>query len=180
VQLPQEVLTVPTMIHTDERKLLYSLARDIFSGQGVIVDAGAFVGGSTLALGKGLAENVQAKRPGVIHSFDMFQITDEYMARLLYSQDPSYQRHIGESCRSLYDFFTQSIAQYVTVHWGNICDSPWDGTSIEILFLDIMKAWETSDYVLREFFPALMPGRSIVIQQDYVHEGHYYIPCLSG
>jgi hypothetical protein len=175
VRLPHEVLAVPTMIGWDERKVLYSLARDTFSGQGVIVDAGAFVGGSTLVLGKGLAENVQARRPGVIHSFDMFRILDEFMARLLYGQDPSYQRHIGESCRSLYDFFTQSIAHYVTVHEGNICESPWDGTSIEILFLDIMKAWETSDYVLREFFPALIPRRSIVVQQDYVHEGHYWI-----
>ena len=44
-------------------------------------------------------------------------------------------------------------------------DSP-----IEILFLDVLKLPEISRFVVKNFFPKLIPGVSIVIQQDYFYE----------
>ena len=50
VCLPPDAVGIPTMLSKTERKLLYTLAREYASGEGAIVDAGCFLGGSTAAL----------------------------------------------------------------------------------------------------------------------------------
>ena len=72
--LPVEVRSVKTMLSAQELELLYTLARDQYTGRGEIVDGGAFLGGSTLALANGLRDNrrVQDKN-GRIHSYDLFR-----------------------------------------------------------------------------------------------------------
>ena len=52
--LPLEVRQARTMLSAQELELLYTLARDQYTGQGEIIDGGAFLGGSTLALATGL------------------------------------------------------------------------------------------------------------------------------
>jgi hypothetical protein len=65
---------------------------------------------------------------------------------------------------------------HVEVHEGDICRERWTGGPIEVLFVDICKSWAINDHVVREFFPALVPGRSVVIQQDLIHE---WLPFLT-
>jgi hypothetical protein len=43
----------------------------------------------------------------------------------------------------------------------------WSGGPIEVLFLDLLKTWEINDAVLRDFFPHVVPGRTIIVHQDY-------------
>src|SRR5919201_1830295 len=43
----------------------------------------------------------------------------------------------------------------------------WSGGPIDVLFLDLLKSWEINDAVLRDFFPSLVPGRSVIVHQDY-------------
>ena len=49
---------VPTMISNAERSLLYLLARDFAGGDAAIVDAGCFLGGSTVELLPGESSTV--------------------------------------------------------------------------------------------------------------------------
>jgi hypothetical protein len=46
---------------------------------------------------------------------------------------------------------------------------PWRAGPIEILFIDIAKHWTTCDWITWQFFPHLIPGKSVVIQQDYLY-----------
>lgn len=52
---------------------------------------------------------------------------------------------------------------HVTLHPGDIEDMPWGGDPIEILAVDAAKGSAIADYVAATFFPALVPGRSIVV-----------------
>jgi hypothetical protein len=54
---PRAVLDYPSLVSDPEKTLLYRLARDYYTGQGGIVDAGIFLGGSTNAFAIGLREN---------------------------------------------------------------------------------------------------------------------------
>jgi hypothetical protein len=173
IALSPDVLAVPSMLSADERRLLFSLTRDFFSGAGAIVDAGCFLGGSTLALGSGLLANPLTGRV-IIDSYDMF-LLDEYMLKHYVDAATAGQRRAGDSCRDLFDSNISPISSIVRVHEGDIREIGWDGRPIEILFLDILKAPNTNDRVIREFFPALLPGRSVLVQQDYIHEGHFWI-----
>jgi predicted O-methyltransferase YrrM len=154
----------PTMLAKEELNLLQWLAANYYSGEGQIVDGGCFLGGSTHALASGLALNPQPKAAnGSIHSYDLFStvgqqwIVDQKKFRLLPNQ-------------SFEDKFRQNIAQHsdrVHVHPGDLHSHTWGGEPVEILFLDICKTPELNDYCIQTWFPRLIPGRSILVQQDY-------------
>ena len=170
-ELPVEIRHVKTMLSAEELGLLYSLARDTYTGQGEIVDGGAFLGGSTLALATGLRDNSQvAVKNGRIHSYDLF-VADAFAPQFLGDWP------IGSSTRPYYDRVIAPHAPLVQVHEGDITTFPWPADiAIEILFIDIAKSWAINDFLLQHFFPRLIPGVSHVIQQDY-HWTH--VPWLS-
>lgn len=161
------------MLGPAERALLCDLGRQ-YRGEGAIVDAGCFLGGSTHALAAGVASRKRARVPnGAIHAYDSFRL------------DPLYKLHLGPRVadipvggrfRAQFENNLGQLLDLVTVHEGDIREMRWSGEPIEILFLDICKSWEINDHVMREFFPALVPHHSIVVHQDYVHEWLPHIP----
>jgi hypothetical protein len=178
VKLPQEVRRFPSMLYEDERRLLFLLGQK-FRGIGQIVDAGCFAGGSTFALASGLDTNRRWRRdrPRVIHSYDLFTV-DEWTKSA--HADLLDDVEAGASLRPKFDRLLASYAAYLDVHEGDICDIEWNGDPIEVLFIDVSKTWEINDHVVRQFFPALVPNESVVVQQDFVHEWLPHIPLTMG
>jgi SAM-dependent methyltransferase len=171
--VPVVCTTIPTMLVPDELRLLNYLADDYYTGQGAIVDAGCFLGGSTVALADGLRRNLRrrwAPETKLIHSFDRFEI-EEWTLDTYFPAARS-----GESFRSMFDRNIAPYAALVEVHAGDVCSFPWNGGPIEILFIDIAKHWTVCDWVTWQFFPRLIPGRSVVIQQDYLY--HHWVAWL--
>jgi hypothetical protein len=164
--LPERLREVPSMLTYGERALLYSLGRELSSGAS-IVDAGCFLGGSTAALALGVSEVLAEPQP-VIHSYDLFLV--DHSARTHYSALIG-DREIGADLRPVFETVVGAdLIGYVEVHAGDLLAQRWGGEPIDVLFVDVAKTWELSDHVAHEFFPALIPGRSVVVQQDYVHE----------
>src|SRR5262249_49893454 len=62
------------------------------------------------------------------------------------------------------------------VHEGDITTTGWEGGPIDVLFLDVLKSWHINDAVHRDFFPSLVPGRSVVVHQDYGWGSHPWVP----
>ena len=62
------------------------------------------------------------------------------------------------------------------MHAGDICEQQWSGGPIEILFVDVAKHWTVCDWVTWQFFPHLIPGKSLVVQQDYLY--HHWVGWL--
>jgi hypothetical protein len=58
---------------------------------------------------------------------------------------------------------------------GDIKTKNWNELPIELLFLDVCKTVEINSHIFDKFFPSLIPGKSIIIQQDYHHIYHPYI-----
>jgi SAM-dependent methyltransferase len=163
--VPQACVNVPTMLVPDELRLLHHLAENYYSGTGVIIDGGAFLGGSTVALADGVRRNPRRHRLGdvkPIHSFDRFDVEE-------WTRDTFFATSRDATFREQFDRNTAPYADLVEVHAGDIRDHEWNGGPIEILFLDIAKHWRTCDWVTWQFFPHLIPGRSLVVQQDYLY-----------
>jgi SAM-dependent methyltransferase len=172
--LPAACANVPTMLVPDELRLLVHLAKDYYSGAGVIVDAGSFLGGSTVALAEGLRRNGRAKREGaakVIHSFDRFEVEDWTRGKFFPETTPA-----GADFREQFERNIAPYADLVDVHAGDITAHEWSGGPIELLFIDVAKHWTVCDAVTWQFFPHLIPGRSLVIQQDYLY--HHWVAWL--
>ncbi len=161
---------VQTMLIPDELRLLDFLADDYYQQDGVIVDAGCFLGGSTLALANGLTRNLsRRRRPAskLIHSFDLFQVED-WTRGIYFPKDVE----AGVGTRAIYDRNIANYAPLIDIHEGDITHSRWSGAPIEILFIDVAKHWTVCDWITENLFPHLIPGKSIVVQQDYLY--HYW------
>ena len=164
VPLPPDATGIPTMLSKLERRLLYSLARD-YAGEGAIVDAGSFLGGSTEALLAGVRDRPEPWSGPPVASYDLFQV-DEYMVPKFFADDRSVQ--LGDSFRPRFDAHVARFGDVPhVVHEGDITKLGWSDGPIDVLFLDIVKSWEINDAVLRDFFPSLVPGRSVIVHQDY-------------
>lgn len=161
---PQDAIAAEGMLSWDERIMLSWLTERIYSGDGEIVELGVFLGSSTVSLASGLARNPRVmEKLRRIHAYDLF--TGEYEARVVesYGKKPAPDG----SFRVLYEENIAAYRQHVVINEGDLNQRRWSGKPIEILFVDVMKSPSTVDAVVREFFPALIPGRSLVVMQDY-------------
>lgn len=158
------------MLGQAEGNLLYYLARDYYLGDGVIVDAGSFVGRSAWCFARGLAANARlAPHSGPrIHCFDNFLVNDTHTVRVL-ADAFGLRREIGETIRDVFDRALSGDAHWLEVHQGDFLTINWTPRPIEILLVDIAKTPALNQHLVESMFPHLIPGHSIVVQQDYHH-----------
>jgi hypothetical protein len=155
--------TVPTMVSLQELQMLEWLGRTFpFQPGEMIVDGGAFLGGSTHAVATGLKLNQNALALSCrIHSYDHF----------IASEKPAVRNLIGdiEAGSSFYSMYLDNISDVkdvVEIHAGDFTHAIAPA-SIGVLFVDVAKTSQLNDVVLDRFFPSMIPGRTIVIQQDH-------------
>ena len=162
--VPPEVAAVPTMLGPEELQALYWLARDYLSPKGAVVDAGCFLGGSSAALLAGLRDR-EPRWDGVpLRSYDLFEV-EPYTVEQFFSGDRPLR--VGDSFRSRYDDHVAGYGVAHVVNDGDIATNRWPGGPIDVLFVDVMKSWDLVGAVHRQFLPHLVPGRSVIVHQDY-------------
>jgi len=172
----RDVNAIPSMIAPDEALYLYWLARCQYRGQGEIVDGGPLLGGSTSAMAEGLRLNpAVTNKTGRIHSYDLFEYASPFMKRL-FKRGPVPAE--GESLLPRFQANIKPWASSVRVYPGDILTRQWSGAPVEILFIDVAKTWDIQRHLLREFFPHLIPGVSVVVQQDYFFVSCYWIHLI--
>jgi hypothetical protein len=169
---------VPACLRKEEPSLLYTLARLYYEGKGEIIDAGSFLGGSSVALSKGLAENTNVlNRQKHIYSIDRFHDQDpfygDYIRKFV---DPAYSD--SQSFRYLYERHICGYEDLIDVYEGDFMNYSWNSKPIEILFLDICKTQGLAQQVVKVFFSHLMPDKSLVLHQDYYMCWHPYIHII--
>ena len=163
---------VPTMLSPKERKFYLWLAEVWAAGDAAFVDLGSFVGGSTACLAQG---RTRAGHAAPIHAFDRFRASPRVKENLLYPAGiaPFDSREVYDLTQHLLAPFTPPIL----LHKGEIEDLGWDYGAIEILCVDAAKSDTSADYIASTFFPHLIPGRSVVVHQDYLHWKVPWVPA---
>ncbi len=164
--VPLAAMEVPSMLAYEERALLHWAAREGLGARGQIVDAGCFLGGSTLSLGFGLRAAGAGDRR--VQAYDLFQVGGDW-ERIYFPDDFPFA--VGAGTLPVFERHIEPVRELVDVHLGDIRGFRWGGEPIATLFVDVAKSWAVHDHVLEQFFPCLGPD-SILIQQDLVHFGH--------
>jgi predicted O-methyltransferase YrrM len=161
--MPERVKSVPTMLTPEEGKMLCWLGEHYYQGQGAIADMGCFLGGSTVRLAGGLA---RSGRPWKMYSYDRFTIDERLKQQYLYSagRDPFE----GQDMLHVFKEHIAPFAANITAYQGDVLESPRIEEPIEILFVDVAKSPELNAHIIDGFFRKLIPGRSIIVQQDYL------------
>lgn len=159
----QFVGAAATMLSPGERRMLYWLGKNTPLEDGdVIIDAGCFLGGSTLGFATGLADRGSNVDPGCLHSYDMFIApNDGYSLSMMPGKTP------GASVRDIFDRAVSDYRDAITVHEGDILKASIPKSPFAILFVDVAKTRDINARILREFFPKMVPGKTILIQQDF-------------
>ena len=174
---PPPAAATPTMLSAEEGRFLHWLARDYATGAGAICDLGCFAGGSTARLAAGQAARLEAEggRAAPIHAFDHFTISEALKAEYLAPAGvaPFEGRDMRRAVAELLAPWTPPVR----LRPGDIRTARWRDGPIEILFIDAAKLPETADRIAETFFPHLIPGRSIIVQQDYFHWRQPWLPA---
>ena len=177
--LDSDQLKIQSMIGLNERSFLFHLARDYYIGEGIILDGGIFLGASTYAFASGVRDNKRSRDilstyPKPVISLDRAIMTNSFVK--------AFARHgIGKKLAlgdSFEDIIRENIADvisFVDLRIGDILNRGLVDQPIEILFLDVLKSPEINAFALRNYFTRLIPGRSIVIHQDYFMDGLFFI-----
>lgn len=173
-EIPREIYKPLGMVGPEERRAYFWLAKHGLGDNGCVVDAGSFVGASTLCLAAGAVAggHVLSGVP-TVHAYDYFAAFDAYVARWI-----NENFHPIEENGSYLDIFQQQTQRYAAIieaHPGDFAAQRWNGSDIGLLFIDVAKRPHLNAHLIGDFFPSLMPGRSIVIHQDYYHCWHPYI-----
>lgn len=169
---PDDIYPVPGMLGDEERRALYWIAKNAYEGKGAIVDAGAFVGASAVCLAAGSAASGCARRPSV-YSFDYFAAIDDYVVDFISNKIRPIAK--GESYADVFQGYTRRYGALIEMRPGDFLSHHWREGAIEILFIDIAKTQSLNSHLVKELFPSLIVGSSIVIQQDFYHLWHPYI-----
>lgn len=160
-----------SMLTILELAYLYSLGRDQYTGVGQVVDLGPYCGVGTFALASGLECNPCGKH-GNIFSYDIF---------LVEGYDWFFEQGTLPPTRSVFPIYFSVLRDYlhrIVPVPGDLLKMKWTGDPIEILFIDIAKSWLLNNWVVSETFPCLVPEKSIVVQQDYVHYFEWWLQVV--
>ena len=170
--LPAEIRQHPSMISDKEKWQLFEAAAVHYQGEGRIVDAGIFLGGSTTCFGLGIEENskkeeILARWPKPIVSFEQ-AIINPGMFKHFDRWELEVDGKAGDSFEPVLRDLLAPVIDKVDLRIGDITKAGWSPDDpIEILFLDVIKTPAINEFVLKTFFPRLIPGKSLVIQQDF-------------
>lgn len=163
---------VPTMLSEDEQMFYVWLAANLIENGDAIYDLGCFAGGSTARLAAGLrAAGITAE----IHAFDFFKAGELPKRRILYAG--GIAPFEGEDIFPLVQELLAPWSSAITLHRGDILASDSGNGPIALLVNDATKSPEDLDAMAAKFYQRLLPGKSILIQQDYQTPDHSWIPC---
>jgi hypothetical protein len=175
------------MLSNNERFLLYKLARDHFLAKGHIVDAGSFFGSSTVSLAEGLKANrylraAVARMTKPIVSYDIGFLPAPAGAK------PPTKREFGKYSYTWGESFVPILKDNIAGHEdvvdlriGDFLAETWPAErAIEICFIDLAKTNDLNVHGFRHLFPAFIPGRTLLVQQDFFFDRLPWIEVLMG
>ncbi|MGA0533610.1 class I SAM-dependent methyltransferase [Hansschlegelia sp. KR7-227] len=153
-----------------ERIMLAWLTSELYDGKGEIVELGVFLGSSTISLASGLELNKKVPADNLlkrIHAYDRF--IGHYEANWV-RKNTTFEIGKDNNFLSVYRENIKNYEKYVEINVGDLCEKTWRGGDIEILFVDVLKSPELADKVINDFFPSMMPGKTVLVMQDYIFQ----------
>ncbi len=169
VPVPNSIRNSPTMLSDGEQQYLIWLTQEKYQGFGAIVELGTFLGTSSMCLAEGL------KRRGLnakIRSFDLFEWEPSMQAKV------DLPLNLGDDFLSYYFEQTAPWAPWIHAEKQNLMSYVWNDGPIEFLFIDSAKTWDLTNAVLKGFGSSLVPGRSRIILQDFIHPYAHCLPLI--
>lgn len=163
------------MTTRSEQEYFRNYGKNLYSGRGAVVDLGCWMGSTTIPLASGLAENIAfVGTSRKIYAYDTF-IWYDVMKGSVAGTDLVGKYRDGDSFLDEYRKRTSKYAPIIEIRPGDLKEIGWNDGEIEFLLVDAMKNWDLSNAIIKDFYRQLIPGTSLVLQQDFAH---YFTPWI--
>lgn len=189
VALLKEGPVAPGMLTLEERAMLTRIVATTWRGEGAIIDGGSFLGSSLVAEAQGLLANPVHAAVGrsrfpegkPIHGYERGSHPQPRGARVSRRKVyDGFEHTLGDDLVPALERATAPYRDAIALHIGDLNDQRWDGSPIEIAFIDVCKTARLNAHVSREFLPALVPGASTLIHQDFFFDRLPWIRVTMG
>jgi SAM-dependent methyltransferase/predicted O-methyltransferase YrrM len=183
-----------------ERRFLHNFMRDVWHGDGVVLEVGTYLGGTTRCLGLGMTGNQQGEFRKFV-SCDRFEGYHD-PKRLVEETRPLWE-NLKESQTVLaelregrwYSLFRRChepsvYGEFLTIVEASLPDRPGEGETVtaigdavseagdlSVLFIDGCKSWYATKALLRTVIEKLQPG-GWVIAQDFLRYTCFWLPVF--
>ena len=141
----------------------------VYTGKGEIVDLGCWLGSTTIPLVTGLLKNPAfAGSNRKVYAYDLF-VWFDWMNSSVIGTNLEGKYSEGDNFVAEFERRTKEYAGYIEICAGDLKEIGWMGANIEFLLVDAMKNWDLANAIVRDFYPSLVTGESLVLHQDYAH-----------
>ena len=188
IEISVRAETALGMLSQRERRLLVSLASRPIGRDQLIVDAGTFLGSSTVSLAEGFRSNAQnmnslaLRQHRPIVGFDAGYLpAPKGAAGPITREIGGYAYTWGQSFEPVLRHNIAGLDHLVELRIGDFLNQSWNQEDkIAICFIDLAKSHALNFHCFREFFPAFIPANTILIQQDFFFDRLPWIKVLMG
>jgi len=182
------------MLATEEKKYLFWLGKSVWSGRGLVVEIGPWLGGSTVSMAAGMRASGHDARAR-LHAVDNYRWRTFMAARaeLPLRAGDSFEPHFLANLSAYSDIVVshalalpdETVAGDREAGDKRATDAeavpafdglPGDGP-IEILFIDGAKSWRGMRHLLITLAHRLEPG-ALLVCQDFKYWGTYWVPMM--
>ncbi|HUS24320.1 MAG TPA: hypothetical protein VM369_05180 [Candidatus Binatia bacterium] len=157
---PAEAPQAPAMITGDEAGFFSDCTRRVAAADGAIVDLGCWMGGTAIALAKGLPQD---RGTQFVRAYDRF-IWEDWMPANTYCRYRPGESFLPEARRVVAD----RAGPAVELIQADLTQAQWTSGPIKLLLVDAMKSELLARSIAQAFFPHLRKG-ALVIHQDFKH-----------
>ena len=166
------------MTSKTEQEYFTRYGREIYTGAGEIVDLGCWLGSTTISLLEGLLKNpafINSDRK--VYAYDLF-VWFDWMNESTSGTDLSGKYKEGDNFVAEFEKRAAKYSSRIEICAGDLIEIGWNGSAIEFLLIDAMKNWDLANGIVRNFYPALVPGKSLILHQDFAHHFAPWIHLL--
>lgn len=157
------------MTSATEQAYIAEYGENHYTGVGAVVDLGSWLGSTTIPLTNGLLKNSNFRGSGrKVFAYDLF-IWFDWMNSSIAGTDLTGRYCEGDNFVDEFKRRIAPLADSIEVREGDLKAIGWHGEPIEFLLVDAMKGWDLAASIVRDFYPSLIEGRSLVFHQDFAH-----------
>lgn len=181
--LPEELLhkEAPGMLSRFDRQAYYYAAKEMYTFDGLLVDAGALLGATAKCFARGLCDNVLfpgTPQEPLIYSYDHFKFVP-YVRQFFETNNIPIPE--SDSFKTTYLQYINKYKEFIFVEDGDLLKKKWEHDKyIEVLGVDAAKEATLVKYFLYEFFTQLKAGKSTILFQDYIFYRHPSLLIATG
>lgn len=179
----------PGMVSFAERAMLIELVRRTWRGEGAIIDGGSFFGSSLVSLAEGMlsgdalddASGSTFPEGKPIHAYELGYLPAPANPNVDRRREfGGVEYFMGDSFLPILEAAASPYRELVSLHIGDLLEESWPEAPIEIAFIDVCKTIRLNAHISREFYPALIPGASTLINQDFFFDRLPWIKVTMG